>query len=180
MHLELELLHKKLRNEMKKKWKRILPFDELLFDRWEKAKYVKAGKKSSIYENSYIYGNVSIGKNTWIGPFTLLDGSGGKLTIGDNCSISSGVQIYTHNSVNWALTGGRANYEKKPVKIESCCYLGPSTIVTMGSRVGKCSIIGAHSLVNSKIPPYSIAYGIPAKVKGKTQVRGKNVSYEYF
>ena len=50
----------------------------------------------------------------------------------------------------------------------------------MGSKIGKCSVIGAHSLVNSKIPANSIAFGIPAKVVGKVIVNGNNVKLEYF
>jgi len=165
---------------MKEDWDRVLPFNELLFDRWEKAKFLKAKEGSSVYHNSYIYGDVKIGKNTWIGPNTLLDGSGGVLKIGDFCSISSGVQIYTHQTVKWALTGGKTSYEKKKTTVGDFCYLGPYTIVTMGSQIGKCSVIGAHSLVNSKIPSNSIAFGIPARVVGKVSVKGKNVRYTYF
>ena len=50
----------------------------------------------------------------------------------------------------------------------------------MGSKIGKCCVIGAHSLVNSKIPANSIVFGIPAKVVGKVIVKGKNVSFHYF
>ena len=173
-------LHNDLRKKMKKEWNRTLPFDELLFDRWEKAKFLKAKKGSSVYHNSFVFGQVSIGKNTWIGPYTIIDGSGGKLKIGDFCSISSGVQIYTHNTVKWAITGGKATYEKNETTIGDCCYLGPYTVVTMGIKIGKCSIIGAHSLVNSDIPPYSIAFGTPAKVVGKIQIKGSDVKYTYF
>ena len=88
---------KKRRSETKKKWNRVLPFNELISDRWEKAQFLNGLSGSSVYDNSYVFGKVSIGKNTWIGPYTILDGSGGKLTIGEFCSISSGVQIYTHN-----------------------------------------------------------------------------------
>lgn len=180
LHSDLNLLRDELRKKTRKKWDRILPFEELLFDRWEKASFIKAKKGTSIYENNYIYGKVKIGKNTWVGPNTLLDGSGGKLEIGDFCSISSGVQIYTHQTVNWALTGGRAGYEKKGTTIGDHCYLGPYSIITMGVRIGKGSVIGAHSLVNSNIPPNSIAFGIPAKVVGKVIVKGSNVKYHYF
>ena len=51
---------------------------------------------------------VTVGAGTWIGPNTLLDGTGG-LSIGASCSISAGVQIYTHDSVMWALSGGTAS-----------------------------------------------------------------------
>lgn len=177
---KMNSLYKEQRQKKKTQWNRVLPFNEYLVDRWEKAKFVKAGKNSNIYDSSYIYGNVTIGKNTWIGPYTLLDGSGGKLSIGDYCSISSGVQIYTHNSVNWAITGGKASYEKDSVRIGNYCYIGPYSIISMGTKIGKHSIIGAHSLVKTNIPPNSIAFGIPAKVVGKLIVTGKNVDYEYF
>ncbi|HET9010008.1 MAG TPA: hypothetical protein VFN17_07800, partial [Nitrosarchaeum sp.] len=70
-------VYKKQRNEIKKKWDRVLPFNELISDRWEKAQFLNGLSGSSIYDNSYIFGMVSIGKNTWIGPYTILDGSGG-------------------------------------------------------------------------------------------------------
>lgn len=180
LHSDLKTLHEKLRKKMRKDWNRVLPFEELLFDRWENAKFLKAKEGTSVYSNCYIYGKVIIGKNTWIGPYTLLDGSGGKLSIGNFCSISSGVQIYTHQTVKWALTGGKVSYEKKGTTIEDCCYLGPYSVVTMGTKIGKCSVIGAHSLVNSDIPPYSIAFGIPARIVGKVEINGNNVNYRYF
>jgi acetyltransferase-like isoleucine patch superfamily enzyme len=179
LYKDLLKIHNDLRNEAWAKWNRILPFEELLFDRWEKAKFLKTKKGANIYHNNYIYGKVKIGEHTWVGPYTLLDGSGGVLKIGKFCSISSGVQIYTHNTVKWALTGGKASYEKDNTTIGDFCYIGPHSIVTMGATIGKCSIIGAHSLVNKKIPPFSIAFGVPAKIVGKIEVKGKNVLYKY-
>lgn len=175
----LRVLYAEKRDQTRKKWKRILPFDELLFDRWEKAKYMGAGKGASIYHNCYVYGNVSIGKSTWVGPFTLLDGSGGKLTIGDNCSISSGVQIYTHNTVRWALSGGKAKFEMASTSVGNNCYLGPYAIVTMGVKIGNNCLIGAQTLVNKSIPASSIVFGIPGRVVGKVKVSGKSVSLSY-
>lgn len=179
LHSNFWKLYESLRDDSKEKWDRVLPFNELLFDRWEKANYLKTKKGANVYDSSYIFGDVSIGKNTWIGPNTILDGSGGKLKIGDYCSISSGVQIYTHQTVNWALTGGKSDYEKDSTSIGNNCYVGPNSIITMGSKIGKYSVIGAHSLVNSKIPPNSIVFGIPGKVVGKVVVKGKNVSFDY-
>jgi len=179
-YANLTSLYKKRRSETKKKWNRVLPFNELISDRWEKAQFLNGLSGSSVYDNSYVFGKVSIGKNTWIGPYTILDGSGGKLTIGEFCSISSGVQIYTHNTVKWALTKGKSEFEKKSVRIGDCCYIGPNSIIGMGSSIGKCSVIGSLSFVNSKIPPYSIAFGSPAKIVGKVIVKGKKVEFKYF
>jgi carbonic anhydrase/acetyltransferase-like protein (isoleucine patch superfamily) len=177
---DILLLYKELREEKSKKWNRVLPFNELLVDRWEKAKYLKAKTGTSIYDNSYVYGDVSIGKSTWIGPYTILDGSGAKLSIGDFCSISAGVQIYTHNTVNWALTGGQSKYESNRVKIGSCCYIGPNSIVSMGSSIGSHSIIGAQSMINGKVPSNSVVFGTPGKIVGNVKIVNKHFVIQYF
>ena len=166
---EIRRLYKSLTERMKQKWNRDLPLEELLFDRWERAKQLMFGDGTSVYHNSYVYGDVKVGKHTWIGPFTLLDGTGG-LKIGDYCNISSGVQIFTHDTVKWALSGGKAEYERAEVKIGNCCYIGPLSIITKGVKVGDFSLIGANSLVNKDIPKNSIVFGIPAKVVGKVEI----------
>ncbi|PIU41070.1 MAG: acetyltransferase [Candidatus Omnitrophica bacterium CG07_land_8_20_14_0_80_42_15] len=172
-------LHVFLRTEIKKKWNRVLPFNEEIADRWEKAKYLKFGRGASIYDNSLVFGDVKVGKNTWIGPFTILDGTGG-LTIGSYCSISTGVQIYTHDSVKWALSAGKAKYEHSSVSIGDSCYIGPNAVIAKGVSIGKRCVIGANSLVNKHLPSHSIAFGIPAKIVGKVSVEGKKIKLEYF
>jgi len=159
----LKKLYRVLRADMQKKFQRDLPLAELLFDRWERAGTLGFGQGTSIYHSSYVYGDVSVGENTWIGPFTILDGTG-CLKIGSYCSISAGVQIYTHDSVKWANTGGKAPYEHGPVRIGDRCYIGPNSVIAKGVTIGNESIIGAGSLVLTDIPPKSKAWGCPAKI----------------
>lgn len=164
--------------EFRDKWKRSLPFFEEIFDRWERASSLGFKEKSNIYHLSYVYGDVKVGKNTWIGPFTILDGTGG-LEIGKFCNISAGAQIYTHDSVKWCISGGKYKYEYAPVKIGDCCYIGPLTVITKGVEIGTHSIIGAMSFVNKSIPPYSVAFGIPAKVVGKIEINNQGIKFIY-
>jgi acetyltransferase-like isoleucine patch superfamily enzyme len=166
---KLASLYRDLREEMRAKWKRDLPFFELPFDRWERANALRFGEKTSIYQSSYVYGDVAVGTNTWIGPFTVLDGSGG-LTIGDYCSISAGVHIYTHDTVKWALSGGLAAYERAPVSIGSYCHIGAQTVIVKGVVIGEHCVIGANSFVNRDIPPYCVAYGTPCRPVGRVKV----------
>jgi len=153
------------RQIVNQKYKRVLPFGDYISDRWEKAKYLGFGEGSSIYDNVIILGSVTVGKNTWIGPNVILDGSGG-LEIGSNCSISAGTQIYSHDSINQAISGGEDSYEYNKTIIEDNCYLGPNVVIQKGITIGKGSIIGANSLVNQNIPSNTKAYGTPAKIKG--------------
>ena len=135
---ELTRLFKQLRDDKKNRFDRVLPFGEYIVDRWEKARYLGFGEGSSIYDSAIVFGDVKVGKNTWIGPFTILDGSGG-LTIGDNCSVSAGTQIYSHDSVRWAVSGGEQGYEYGQTVIEDNCYIGPNTVIAKGVTMGSGS-----------------------------------------
>lgn len=133
-------------------------------DRWEKAQMLGFGEGTSIYDSSVVIGDVRVGSNTWIGPFTVLDGSGGGLSIGDNCSISAGVQIYTHDTVSRALSGGMDPICQAPTWVGSNCYFGPNAIISKGVKIGNGCVIGANSFVNCDVPDGYRAYGTPARV----------------
>jgi len=156
------LLHQE---EVALKWTRTLPFADYIVNRWEKAKLLGFGEGTSIYDSVLVLGYVTVGKHTWIGPNSVLDGSGG-LSIGDYCAISAGVQIYSHDSVEWALSSGKAGYEKAPTSIGNNCYLGPNVVVAKGVTIGNQCVIGANSLVLHDIPAGSKAYGSPCRVMG--------------
>lgn len=178
--LELNKVHKFLRDEIKRKWDRVLPFGEEITDRWEKAKYLNFGKKSNIYDTSLVFGDVKVGQSTWIGPFTILDGTAG-LAIGAYCCVSTGAQIYTHDSIKWALSGGKSKYDYARVSIGNFCYIGPNAIISKGVTIGHHSVVGASSLVNKSFPPFSIICGIPAKAIGKILIDKKGkISFNYF
>ena len=174
----LRALHGVLAAEMEAHWNRDLPLADLIGDRWERARRLGFGEGSSIYDSSHVFGDVRVGHHTWIGPFTLLDGSGG-LEIGDYCSISTGVQIYSHDTVDWAVSGGDLPYEHAPVRIGSRCYLGAQAVVAKGVSIGEGSIVGACSFVRSDVPAGSIAVGTPARVVGSVEFDGESVVRRY-
>jgi acetyltransferase-like isoleucine patch superfamily enzyme len=164
----LKALYFEIDQEMRSTYDRSLPFDEYIFDRFARAKILEAGQGSSVHHSSYVYGKVKIGQNTWVGPFTLLDGSGG-LEIGNNCSISSGVHIYTHDTVKKRISGGASKGEQSSVKIGNSCYVGPQTIIARGVELGDFTIVGANSFVKGNFPARSVLMGTPAKIKGTVE-----------
>jgi acetyltransferase-like isoleucine patch superfamily enzyme len=176
---ELEQLHWERQLELREKWNRSLPFGDGVVDRWERARVLGFGEGASIYDSAVVIGDVKVGEKTWIGPSTILDGSGGGLTIGSYCSISAGVHIYTHDTVKWALSGGAAEYERAPVAVGSNTYIGPMTIVSKGVRIGSHCLVGANSVVNKDLPDFSIAYGSTCRIVGKVRVSGKTVELIY-
>lgn len=175
--VQIRELRARLRDEMRAKHQRSLPLNEELSDRWERARYLGFGEGASIYDSTLVLGDVAVGDHTWVGPFAVLDGSGG-LRIGRYCSISAGVHIYTHDSVQWALTAGAAEYERRPTAVGDCCYIGPNAVIAAGVSVGDHSVVGCNSFVNRDVPPYTMVAGNPAVVKGRIVVEAARARVE--
>lgn len=148
----------------KNKFDRGLPLGELFVDRWEKAKALDFGEGTNIYDSSIVLGDVRVGKNCWIGPFTILDGSGGELVIGNECNISAGVHIYTHDTVDRVIYC--KDISKANVSIGNYCYIGPNVVISKGVTIGDYVVIGANSFVNKDIPSRSKAFGTPIEIQG--------------
>jgi acetyltransferase-like isoleucine patch superfamily enzyme len=158
------------RQDVRRKWNRSLPSGEYLDDRWERATRLGFGQGSSIYDSSVVIGDVRVGSNTWIGPFVLLDGSGG-LRIGDNCSVSAGTQIYSHDTVAWALSAGLNPAVTASTAIGSNVYIGPNTVIAKGVQIGDGVVIGANSFVNIDVPAGCRAWGNPSRIRDEGACR---------
>jgi acetyltransferase-like isoleucine patch superfamily enzyme len=146
--------------------RRSLPFQDGMFDRWERARRLGFGERASIYNSATVFGDVRVGTDSWIGPNTMLDGSGGGLSIGSFCSIASGVHIYTHDTVLWALSGGALGRAEGPVSIGDCVYVGSQSIIAAGVKIGNRCVIGANSFVNDDVADGTVVGGSPARKLG--------------
>lgn len=165
-----------LRDETWRRFSRVNPSYEDLFDWKEKGAFVR-GVDVTLYDSTTVVGDVAIGDHTWIGPFCSLDGTGG-LSIGRYCSVSAGTHIQTHDTARYAVTGGRAPYDFGPVTIGDCCFLGVSSVVLKGVTIGAHSVVGAGAVVTADVTPYSIVAGVPARRIGLVVIDGENVAFD--
>ncbi|CAN7372060.1 MULTISPECIES: acyltransferase [Microbacterium] len=116
--------------------------------------------------NAWIIGEPRIGAGTWIGAFTLIDGSGG-LSIGEGCDISSGVHIYTHSSAKRCVSGRAYDQvDRQPVAIGDRVFIGANAVINMGVTIGDEAVIGAGAVVTGPVAARSIVAGVPARVIG--------------
>jgi acetyltransferase-like isoleucine patch superfamily enzyme len=151
-----------LAQQMRRQWNRHVSVGDLLTDRWEAARDYGWGEGTSCYDNVLVLGDVAVGRNTWIGPNVVLDGSGG-LSIGDYCTIGAGSQIYSHDSVAWATSMGNDLYEHAPTRIGSGVYIGSNAVIAKGVTVGDRAVIGALSFVNRDVAAGAKVAGAPAR-----------------
>lgn len=122
---------------------------------------------SNVYNpHAWIIGDPEIGEGTWIGAFTVIDGSGG-LRIGAGCDVSCGAQIYTHSTVRRCTSGRRhADVDRAPVRIGDRVFIGANAVVQMGVTIGDEAVVGAGAVVTRDVPARAVVTGVPARVTG--------------
>ncbi len=132
---------------------------------------------------------IVLGDEVLIGRGTVLGTRDGKIEIGDYCNIGANCRMGTTTRITFGkhvllaancYIGGaqhkfdrldipimRQGYDSRGgVVIEDDVWLGTDVKILDGVTVGTGSVIGAASVVTKDIPPYSIAVGAPAKIKG--------------
>jgi len=175
----LQQLYTEQDEQLRARYQRSLPLADGLFDRWERARRLGFGEGTSIYHSACVFGDVAVGAKTWIGPGAMLDGSGGKLTIGSFCSISAGVHIYTHDTVLWALSGGSLPHRQGAISIGDCVYIGAQCVIAAGVQIGDKCLISANSLLIDNVPSGTIVGGTPAKSIGTVEGEGDKVTLRW-
>ncbi len=178
-YTQLKELHDLLDTSFLKELNRSVSFGDIFVDRWERARKLGFGDKTSIYDSSLVIGDVKMGSNCWVGPYTILDGSG-SLRVGDFCTISAGVHIYTHDNVKSTLSAGKFPIEKNPVTIGKNTYIAPNVIISKGVNIGQCCVVATGSFVNKSFKDFSIIAGVPAKQIGIVKIKNELIQFEYF
>jgi acetyltransferase-like isoleucine patch superfamily enzyme len=116
-------------------------------------------------------GNISLGRSVFVGPYAVIYGHGG-VEIGDDTLISMHCRILSSNHTI-ASVERRTRWEPdvlRPTKIGRDVWLGAGVTVLGGVTIGEGCIVGAGAVVTHDLPPYSIAMGVPAAVKGQRPV----------
>ena len=108
---------------------------------------------------------VKIGANTYVYRDVIF-GNGGldPITVGNNC-VLTGCTILGHDASTNKRLGLRPGERsmEKPVIIEDDCFIGMGSIIVMGVRIGKGSIVAAGAVVTKDVPPNSVVGGNPAR-----------------
>lgn len=146
--------------------------EHMPFGRPRNKLYRLAGVKTG--ENSRIaYGvrvafepsKLVLGKNTEINQnvyFHLKE----KVLIGENSTLSPGVQIITSANPNAPYNELKNLYPpiSKEVIIGRNVWIGTNAIILPGVKIGDMSVVGAGAVVTEDVPSFCVVVGVPAKI----------------
>jgi acetyltransferase-like isoleucine patch superfamily enzyme len=161
-----------LRRRTKARFDRHVGTGDLLHDRWELAREYGFGERTNIYDDCLILGAVTFENDCWVGPGCILDGSGGSLAVGHHVDIGAGSHLYTHNTIERALTGHRAPVFHKSTRIGNCCFIGPRSIIAPGTVLGDHCFVAAGSYVEGVFGDHQFISGNPARQVGTVEIVG--------
>ncbi|RXZ01498.1 acyltransferase [Fictibacillus sp. S7] len=108
---------------------------------------------------------IRIKSNSGIGDFCFFGAAGG-ISIGSNVIMGQNVRFHSenHNFDRIDIPIKEQGVTNKGIFVGDDCWIGSGVVFLDGVQVGEGCVIGANSLVNKDIPPYSVAVGNPVKV----------------
>lgn len=122
-------------------------------------------------QDFFSYENISVGNYVSIGPGAVFLASESKIIIGNKVLFGPNVTIVGGNH-NTSVVGKfiydvleKRDIDDQDIIVEDDVWVGSNVVILKGVRLCRGCVIGAGSVVTKDIPPYSIAFGVPAKVK---------------
>ena len=89
---------------------------------------------------------------------------GANVLIAANCTLAPADHAFADADRPIRSQGFRCS--RGGIVIGDDCWIGANTVLLDGAQVGTGSVVGASSLVRGALPPFCIAMGIPARVRG--------------
>lgn len=136
---------------------------------------------------------ISFGPGTVVKAFAVVQSSGGRITLGRDCALSSFDHISTgagdviigdcvRIAPSCTIVGGTKKIpgrdrlvldqpEEEPngIFIEDDVLIGANAVILPGSHLHRGVVVGAGSVVRGEIEEYSIVAGAPARVIGRRE-----------
>jgi acetyltransferase-like isoleucine patch superfamily enzyme len=124
------------------------------------------GKQSIVEAFSVVnngVGNVSIGDGSIIGIGCVIIGP---VTIGANVMLAQHIVVsgLNHRYEDVSLPPSKQDVDRKMITIEDNVWIGANAVITAGVTIGKHAIVGAGSVVTKDVPAYSVVVGNPARI----------------
>jgi len=105
---------------------------------------------------------IAIGKDCMISSGAKLDVSGGRIIIGDRCTITHGCIILSHDRAKKRIDPHDKG--QGVVRLGNDVFVGVNSVILRDVTIGDYSIIAVGSVVTKDVPPQVVVAGNPARV----------------
>jgi NDP-sugar pyrophosphorylase family protein len=116
------------------------------------------------------------GEPNYLAATIWFDGSDySRIQLGDGCTISSKVDVLTHDWSPYTVGRGIGLEMERPIgvhrkiRIGRCAFVGANSMLLPGVEIGDGAIVGAGSVVRGTVPPWTIVVGNPATPAGDSR-----------
>jgi len=145
------------------------------------------GEGTNVWQFCVVMPGAKIGKNCNICAGCLVEND---VVIGDNVTIKSGVQLWDGVEIgDNVFVGPNVTFtndllprsKQRPAayartRVEEGASIGANSTIVAGHVIGRGAMVGAGSVVTKDIPPQTLWFGNPARMKGR--ITGKQVVYD--
>jgi len=117
------------------------------------------------------FSNLTIGDRVYLGHNTIIDLTR-PVTIKNDVIVASRVQIWTHASYYGGNSVDNLKYGeyKGEITIDEGALIYSNAVLRHGTNIGTFSIVGACSMVNRNVEPYTFVAGVPIKLIRRNEV----------
>jgi carbonic anhydrase/acetyltransferase-like protein (isoleucine patch superfamily) len=123
-----------------------------------------------IHPDAVIIGQVRIGAESSVWPCAVLRGDHGTIEVGARTSVQDGTVVHTTH--DWPTVIGTECVVGHNAHLEGCvvgdrCLIGSGSVTLNRATVGDGALVAASALVPEgfKVPPGSMALGVPVKIR---------------
>lgn len=128
------------------------------------------GANVRVYECRFInvadgFRNLSLADDVHVGTDCLIDLKG-KVDIGRGSTLSPRVTVISHSDPGSSHNSPLVRHypcDTAGVEVGEYCWIGASSTLISGARIGNGSVVGAMSLVRGVLEPATLNVGIPAR-----------------
>lgn len=138
---------------------------------------ITIGEGTQIWQYTVVLPNARIGRNCNINAHCFVEND---VTLGDRVTVKCGVYLWDGIEIGDDVFIGpnttfindlypRSKHHGKSIPrtvLGQGSSIGANSTVLAGVTVGRYAMVGAASLVSRNVPPFALAYGNPARIKG--------------
>ena len=147
---------------------------------------VKIGAGTKIWHFCHVQKGARIGENCSFGQNVNVSNN---VIIGNDCKVQNNVSLYEGVELEDGVFCGpscvftndltpRARYPKgrkgyKRTLIKEGASIGANATIVCGNTIGDYAMVAAGAVVTKDVPAYTLVAGVPAKVIGRVDERGR-------